>query len=95
VDAAIVELEAASSAAPERPEYAYAYAVALNGAGRAADAVGILERALARHPGDRELLFALATFNRDRGARDAARRYAQLLSDAGDPRGRALLDSLR
>jgi predicted CXXCH cytochrome family protein len=95
VPAAIAELEAAATAAPERPEYAYAYAVALNGAGRAVEAIATLERALARHPRDRDLLFALATFNRDRGGRDAARRYAEQLSATGDPRGRALVESLR
>jgi Tfp pilus assembly protein PilF len=93
--AALGELERAAQVAPDRAEYAYAYAVALNGSGRGAEAIQVLEQARARHPADRDLLFALATFNRDLGNRDAARRFATSLGQTGDPRGAALLETLR
>jgi Flp pilus assembly protein TadD len=40
----------------------------------------VLEKALPRHPNDRDLLFALASFNRDQGAMDRALRHAEQLA---------------
>jgi tetratricopeptide (TPR) repeat protein len=79
-----------------RPEYDYAYAVALHSAGRVADAIAVLDAALARAPNDRELLFALATFHRDAGRHAEARRAAERLVAAHptDAEARALLQSL-
>jgi hypothetical protein len=39
----------------------------------------VLERAYRRHPGDRDILIALVTFNRDAGAYGPALEYAQQL----------------
>jgi Flp pilus assembly protein TadD len=71
--------------------------VALHSSGRQDEAVTVLTRARARHPDDRDLLFALATFSRDAGNTAEARRYAELLVRAhpDDAEGRALLESLR
>ncbi|HET8656428.1 MAG TPA: tetratricopeptide repeat protein [Longimicrobiaceae bacterium] len=77
-------------------EYAYAYAVALNSSGRAEEAIRVLEKALARAPGDPDLLFALATFHRDAGDGAEALRYAEALErmHPSDARARALVESL-
>ena len=39
----------------------------------------MLEEVHAKHPNDREVLYALVTFNRDRGNLAAARHYAEKL----------------
>jgi predicted CXXCH cytochrome family protein len=92
---AVAELARAASLGGSA-EYEYAYAVALHSSGRQEEAIRTLERALARHPGDRDLLFALATFHRDAGEIDAARRWADRLVRAHpqDAEARALLQSL-
>jgi predicted CXXCH cytochrome family protein len=92
---AIEPLARAAALGPDRPEFVYAYAVALNGAGRAREAIQTLERARDRHPQHPEILFALATFLRDAGDLAAAVQYAEHLARTGDPRGPALLQSLR
>jgi predicted CXXCH cytochrome family protein len=89
--------ELARAASLERsPRHAYTYAVALNSTGKAREAIDVLDAALARYPDDRDLLFALATFHRDAGARDQARRAAErlVLAHPDDEEGRALLQSL-
>ena len=61
---AIAALKRASELSDD-PRFAYAYAVALHSSGKVRDAIAALERARARHPRDRDVLFALATFHRD------------------------------
>lgn len=97
VPAAVVELELAATLAPLNARYSYAYAVALHSSGRPREAIEHLERSLSRHPRDRDILFALATFHRDARERETAAGYAQLLSEAhpDDAGARALLRSLR
>ena len=53
-DDALEELRRAAELDPERPRYAYVYAVGLHSAGRKAEAVVVLKEILARHPDDRE-----------------------------------------
>jgi tetratricopeptide (TPR) repeat protein len=76
--------------------FAYAHGLALVELGRAGEGLEVLARALDARPGDRRLLTALATLHRDRGEREAARRYARRLVEAapGDPRAAALLAEL-
>jgi tetratricopeptide (TPR) repeat protein len=62
---------------PDRARYAYVYAVGLHSAGRNDEAMDILKRALDQHPGDRDVLLALVTFNRDGGNLAAAITYAE------------------
>ena len=69
----------AAGLAPDNPRYPYVYAVALQSDGRLAEAIGVLEDAYRRHPGDLDILSALATFHRDGGNRQAALRYARKL----------------
>jgi predicted CXXCH cytochrome family protein len=51
-DAALVELGRAATLAPDDPRFALAYAVGLSDAGRTAEALAVVERALRRSPGD-------------------------------------------
>jgi predicted CXXCH cytochrome family protein len=53
--AALEELARAASLAPDDPRFALAYALALDDAGRAREALAAVERGLARRPGDRAL----------------------------------------
>ena len=55
------------------------YAVALDSTGKRREALKVLEASHRRHPADRDTLLALATINRDLGAREAALRYGQQL----------------
>jgi len=93
---AIEELRRAAELRPDVARYAYVYAVGLHSAGRAEEAMAVLEETHRRHPANRDLLIALATFARDAGDRDAALRWAtELLELApGDPEAQALLADL-
>jgi predicted CXXCH cytochrome family protein len=77
---ALEELARASELEPDHARYAYVYAVALNSAGRSAQAMAVLKAALARHGGDRDILLALVSFNRDAGEFAAALAYAEQLA---------------
>lgn len=61
------------------PRYIYVYAIAMHSAGRPRQAIAELEQGLARFPGDRQILSALASINREQGNEDAAQKYQQLL----------------
>jgi tetratricopeptide (TPR) repeat protein len=93
---ALVELERAAELDPATPDFAYAYAIGLHSAARTGEALETLRRANARNPGARNVLVALVTINRERGALAEARRYAATLVAAAptDPAARALLESL-
>ncbi len=94
---AVESLGRAAALDPGDPRLSFVYAVALNTAGEGAQAAAVLEQAHLRHPHDRDLLVALDTVNRDRGARDLARAYAEKLSIAypQDQVGRQLLEDLQ
>jgi Flp pilus assembly protein TadD len=77
----LVALGRATELAPSSARYAYVYGVALNSTSAGARALGILKQAHDRHPGDPDILAALATISRDRGARDAARTYTRRLME--------------
>jgi predicted CXXCH cytochrome family protein len=61
-------------------ELAYIYAVALIDDGQSKSALRILESALARAPGDRNLLLTLAAQYRDEGATEQSQRYLKRLA---------------
>jgi cytochrome c-type biogenesis protein CcmH/NrfG len=94
--AATAELGRAAELAPDRPHLAYVYAVALHSSGQTEKAAEILERTHRREPTDREVLIALATFERDRGDPSAAVAWArQLLAlEPADERVQALVGEL-
>jgi tetratricopeptide (TPR) repeat protein len=83
LQAALPELAAATRLAPEDARYAYVHAVALHTAGREVAALRELDRALARHPDDRDLLMAATTY----GGAESGAKYARRLAERyrGDP----------
>lgn len=76
---ALVELRKANELAPDNARYAYVYAIALNSAGAADEAIRLLAHVHQRHPTNREVLVALATLSRDAGNVEKAITYAQAL----------------
>jgi len=96
VDAAVAQLEAATFAAPEVPRYRYAWALALNGTQQPDAAIDVLRDGLQIFPDHSEMLFAIATMQRDLGRRSEARHAAQRLVELypGDARYRELLTGL-
>jgi Flp pilus assembly protein TadD len=96
VDEALILLKGAAERAPENARYAYVYGVALNTTGQTSKAIAVLESTQKRHPYNRDLLYALATINRDAGKLDVARRYAEELAAVApnDPEVQSLLRHL-
>ena len=97
LEEAVESLARAAALRPENIRYGYVYGIALNSAGRGDLAVDVLESLQQHRPTDRDLLFALATINRDRGKRERAVHYAKLLFMAypRDPTVRQLLNELQ
>jgi Flp pilus assembly protein TadD len=95
-DEALRELKQSVELAPGSTRYAYVYGVALLSSGKPDPALAVFESTLAKRPGDRELLIALATTNRDLGRLERARTYARRLVETapGDPQARQLLEEL-
>jgi tetratricopeptide (TPR) repeat protein/nitrate/TMAO reductase-like tetraheme cytochrome c subunit len=93
---AIAELGRAFELRPEEARYGYVFGVALDGEGERARALEVLAETNERHPFDRDVLFALAAFHREAGAREKAREYARKLVEAapGDPAAIQLLREL-
>ena len=93
---ALAELERAVQLDANDARYAYVLGIALHSAGHTERALAVLETARTRRPGDRDVLMALATINRDRGNAAAAREYAAQLSavDPDDPGVRSLRQQL-
>jgi len=93
---ALPELGRAAGERPERPDFAYVYAIALASAGQPPRALEVLADAERRHPGDRDLLVALATISREAGRREEAVGWARRLVelDPADPGPRRLLQQL-
>ena len=60
LEQALPELARAVELEPGFPRFAQVYGVALHAAGRTAEAISVLQEALRRFPGDRELTGALA-----------------------------------
>ncbi len=94
--AALAELALAARLAPDNARYAYVHAVALNSAGKTAEAITLLRTANSRHPDDLEILSALISLNRAAGDFKAAlvhaRKAAEILP--GDPRIQRLVSEL-
>jgi predicted Zn-dependent protease len=74
------QLARAAALAPDNPRYGYVHALALRQAGKAGDSFDVLTRTLARHPNDRDVLYALAAHSLEAGDRTAAARYAERLA---------------
>jgi tetratricopeptide (TPR) repeat protein len=78
---ALGELAAAARLAPDNARFAYVHGVALKDGGKPEAARRVFENALKRHPYDRDLLLALATFERDAGRAGKALAYARRLAE--------------
>lgn len=76
---ALSALNRAAELAPDNARFSYVYGVGLNSQGRSAEALSVLEKALDQHPFDRDLLYALATINRDLNRFDKALEYTTRL----------------
>ena len=96
-DEALAELARAAELEPDRARYPYVYAVALDASGRRGDAIQALKDNLARHPGDRDTLSALVSFNRDAGDVTAALTYAEQLAkiEPNNAELKTLIETLR
>src|SRR5262249_10453512 len=79
-DEAITEFHRAADLEPGRARYIYVYAVGLHSSGHGEMALAVLKDGLATHPEDRDILLALATFNRDAGNLVAALGFAEQLA---------------
>jgi tetratricopeptide (TPR) repeat protein len=92
-----IELRAAADLASDGARYAYVYGVALHSAGRQQDAIAYLKERQNAHPGDRDILMAIASFSREAGDLATALQYAErpykIAPD--DPTVARLLDELR
>lgn len=76
---ALAELEQATVLEPGNARFAYVYAVALHSTGKSDAAIKRLEKTLAAHPNDRDILEALASFHQARGENASAKRYMDRL----------------
>jgi predicted Zn-dependent protease len=76
---AVSELALAARYAPEQVRYTFVYGVALHDAGRYGESLAVLGDALKRHPGNRQVLQALASYSAENGDKAAALSYAQQL----------------
>ena len=83
LDAALDHLRIASEASPEDARYAYVYAVALESLGKLSEAIKTLATAHDRHPGNQEILSALASFHMKAGDQEKAREYLNRLRATG------------
>ncbi len=94
---ALSELASAARLEPDVPRYAYVHGVAVHSLGGREQGIAALERAHRRFPGDRAILEALATMERDRGNRGQALAYAEKLVAiaSDDPAAQALLRELQ
>lgn len=96
LDDALESLSRATKLAPDNTRYAYVYAVALESAGRTADALVALRDALPHAAQDRSILFALTEYSLKSGDNLNARKYASQLSRTApdDPEVVQLLKSI-
>jgi tetratricopeptide (TPR) repeat protein len=76
---AVESLARAAQLAPDNARYAYVHALAVQGTGDAAQAIVLLEAALARHPNDQDILAALVLYHQQGGNADSAAEYARRL----------------
>ena len=71
--------EAAMELSPEMPRFAYVYAIGLHSLKKTHEAIKVLENTIERHPYNRDVLFTLATMNRDIGQYEKSLEYATKL----------------
>jgi tetratricopeptide (TPR) repeat protein len=79
--AALNEFVEAAKLAPDNARYAYVHAIAVDSAGKRAQALTLLRSANKRHPNDLDILSALLSMSRETGDRQAALGYAKQLAE--------------
>jgi Flp pilus assembly protein TadD len=86
----------AATLQPNTARYAYVYGVALHSYGDPDKAIAVLKNAYKNRPGDRDVLTALITFQRDKGDVRSAMEYAEKLVqlNPNDAQAIALRNSL-
>ncbi len=96
-DEAADALQEATRLSPENPQYAYVHGIALNSTGRSEEAIIVLEAGRERFPDNADILFALATIERDRGNIEKALKHARTLLQLrpGDSGVQALVEQLQ
>lgn len=72
-------LQRAATLAPDNARYRYVYAVALHSSGKGPQAISELQQVLAKAPFDRDCLWAIYAFYRERGELDKAQPYLKRL----------------
>jgi Flp pilus assembly protein TadD len=78
---ALDKLKEAAKMAPEQARFSYVAGVALHDTGNAAEGLEDLKAALSRHPYDRDILYALASYELRAGQYSSALRRAELLRE--------------
>jgi tetratricopeptide (TPR) repeat protein len=78
---ALAALGEAARLDPDSARYAYVYGIALHDAGKRAEAIRTFEAALRRHPYDRDVLAAVATYEREAGNTTKAIQYGRRLME--------------
>ena len=78
---ALDKLNEAAKLAPEQARFSYVAGVALHDAGKPAEGLAVLEAALTRHPYDRDILYALASYELQAGQYSSALQRAELLRE--------------
>ena len=72
-------LEQAAELAPDNLQYGFTYGIALHDLGQPERSVVVLEEVLATHPGNPQVIAALAKYSAELGRREDAARYQQML----------------
>jgi Flp pilus assembly protein TadD len=80
-DEAVDKLRDAAKLAPDEARFAYVAGVALHDTGKAAEGIQLLQEALSRHPYDRDILYALATYDMQASEYSSALQRAELLQE--------------
>ncbi len=78
-DEALQYLRKSMVTAPDIPDYAYTYGIALNSTGNSGQAIQVLEKAHQAHKYNETILVALATITRDNGLFERSENYAREL----------------
>ena len=78
---AVASLSEAAKLAPEEARFAYVAGVALHDSGQSAEGLEVLKAALIHHPYDRDILFALASYELETDDYASARSHAELMRE--------------
>jgi predicted CXXCH cytochrome family protein len=97
LDDALAELRQAAELDSANARFAYIYGVALHSTGRRQEAVAYLKSSLMRHPENRDISMAIASFSREAGDDATALQYAEQAYKIApdDPTLKGMVEQLR